>query len=378
MSVYNRYFNAGLRLCAGRVSNLETVLSRDRAVVLQDRRSKLAEVRTMMSSVDDRACDGAGVSAPRVGADLCAARERLGWSLPAIALHLRIRQPFLEAIEGGRIGELPGNNAYAVGFVRTYAQSLGLDPDEIARRFRSETADVNRKTELTFPVPVPERGVPAGAVVLLGVVLSIGAYVGWYRMSGDGRQATAVKQVPAHLAPLIEPVKPPAAPSVPAPAEAPAAAVPPAPAVSPSSAAAAIPAPGAVPGPTAAAISSITPAPAPAPAPAPDGTRIMLRARADAWVQVRDRQGPVLLNRIMRNGETWSVPAKGQLLLTTGNAGGTELLVDGVLAPSLGGDGAVRRDLPLDPDLIRDGKLTPATAATQGGAAKPSGSPKLQ
>jgi cytoskeleton protein RodZ len=334
-------------------------LSRDRAVVLQDRRSKLAEVRTMMSSVDDRARDAVAASAPRVGADLCAARERLGWSLPAVASHLRIRLPYLEAIEGGRIGELPGNNAYAVGFVRTYAQSLGLDPDEIARRFRSETADINRKTELTFPAPVPERGVPAGAVVLLGVVLAIGAYVGWYRMSGDGRQpAERVKEVPARLAPLIEPVQPPAAPAVAAPA--PAAALSPAPAaVSPSSAAAAIPAPGTVPGPAPVAVSAIAPAVV---APSPDGSRITLRARADAWVQVRDRQGPVLLNRVMRSGETWSVPAKGQLLLTTGNAGGTELLVDGVLAPSLGGDGAVRRDLPLDPDQIRDGKA---------GAAKP-------
>jgi cytoskeleton protein RodZ len=75
----------------------------------------------------------------------------------------------------------------------------------------------------------------------------------------------------------------------------------------------------------------------------------------------------VLLNRIMRAGEIWAVPAKGQLLLTTGNAGGTELLVDGIATPSLGGDGAVRRDLPLDPDLIRDGKLAPST---QLGAAK--------
>ena len=33
------------------------------------------------------------------------------------------------------------------------------------------------------------------------------------------------------------------------------------------------------------------------------------------------------------------------------------MLVDGVATPSLGGTGAVRRDLPLDPDLIKDGKL---------------------
>jgi cytoskeleton protein RodZ len=95
----------------------------------------------------------------------------------------------------------------------------------------------------------------------------------------------------------------------------------------------------------------------------PDGTRILLRAKAEAWIQVRDRQGQVLLNRVLRPGETWPVPAKLQLLLTTGNAGGTELLVDGTATPSLGADGAVRRDLPLDADAIRDGKLTPTLAA---------------
>ena len=81
-------------------------------------------------------------------------------------------------------------------------------------------------------------------------------------------------------------------------------------------------------------------------------------------MQVRDRQGNVLLNRVLRNGETWPVPggaaSKGLLMLTTGNAGGTELLVDGALAAALGTDGMVRRDLPLDAELIRDGKLAAA------------------
>ena len=56
-----------------------------------------------------------------------------------------------------------------------------------------------------------------------------------------------------------------------------------------------------------------------------DQPRIVLRASADAWVQVRDRSGPVLLNRILHAGDTWDVPAKANLLLTTGNAGGTDL-----------------------------------------------------
>ena len=106
-------------------------------------------------------------SAPRVGADLCAARQRLGWSLEAVAAALRIRLSFLLALEGGRIADLPGN-AYAIGFLRTYASTLGLDPDELTRRFRAEAAEVNQLTRLSFPAPVPSRGVPAGAVVLLG------------------------------------------------------------------------------------------------------------------------------------------------------------------------------------------------------------------
>jgi cytoskeleton protein RodZ len=319
--------------------------------VLQDRKSTLAESGGMMSSAIERGETLA--AAPQAGAALRAARERVGWSLADLAPALRIRLQYLEALEAGRIGELPGN-AYALGFLRAYATALGLDPNEIARRFKAEAGAVNEKTRLRFPVPAPQRGAPAGAVVLLGVVLAIGAYAGWYRLSGEGRlPAETSTQVPQRLAPLAEQVVPPspAAPNpvvaaqVPAPPEAPQADAPPIPAISPSSAAAA----------------AVTPlAPPPAPAAQPGQSRILLRANADSWVQVRDRAGPILLTRILHPGETWEVPAKPNLLLTTGNAGGTDLVVDGVPSASLGGNGAVRRDLPLDPDLIKDGKLAAA------------------
>ncbi len=79
----------------------------------------------------------------------------------------------------------------------------------------------------------------------------------------------------------------------------------------------------------------------------------MLRLSADTWIQVRERQGHVLLNRVMRGGESWAVPKGAPLLLTTGNAGGTELLVDGEATPSLGPLGAVRRDIALEPDGLK-------------------------
>ena len=104
----------------------------------------------------------------------------------------------------------------------------------------------------------------------------------------------------------------------------------------------------------------------------------MIAAFADAWLQVRDRSGQVLLNRIMHAGETWSVPAKPNLLLTTGNAGGTVLVVDGTVGLPLGASGAVRRDLPLDPDLIKDGKLAPAQPVPVAGAPPASPRPSPQ
>ena len=301
----------------------------------------------------------------QVGAELAAARERLGWTLPDIAGHLRIRKPYLAAIEQGRLDELPGS-AYAMGFVRAYAKALGLPPDDVARRFRDEVAEVDRKPELAFPAPVPERGVPAGAVVMLGAVLAVGAYVGWYKASGEKPGLEPVRQVPERLAGLASPPAAPVVPPATSPATSSAAVQPsqnpilsPLPVIPPSSAAAAV-----VPNAVSQAL-TVQPAPAqPGLSALPDGTRIVLRAKAEAWIQVRDRQGQVLLNRVLRPGETWPVPGKLALLLTTGNAGGTELLVDGVLSPSLGADGAVRRDLALDADAIRDGKLAPIAAAT--------------
>jgi cytoskeleton protein RodZ len=373
---------------------------------------------------------GVVAAAPRVGADLCAARERLGWSLEAVSAGLRIRLAFLVALEEGRIADLPGN-AYAIGFLRTYAATLGLDPDELTRRFRSEAAEVNRLTDFSFPAPVPSRGVPAGAVVLLGVVLAVGAYIGWYRLSGNGAlPPEVVPPVPARLVPMAERAVPPGSvtpnsttsaansptsgavvtgrlatgPSAAGPlatglsasrplgtdlptagtlaagslASVTPTALPPGPA--------GITGPAAVPAPLGPTDSAAAPEPAPyvppsqaaaatttPPAPRPaDQPRVVLSATADAWMQVRDKSGQVLLNRVLHPGEFWAVPAQPSLVLTTGNAGGTDILVDGATMPPLGASGAVRRDIPLDPGLLKMGKIPsaslPMTTASSAGS----------
>src|ERR1700712_3420319 len=134
--------------CEGRsMGCFRSTGSRTRLRVLHQRRSKLVESQNMMSTVTPVVTEAP--AAARAGAELRAARERLGLSLDDIAHTLRIRPPHLEALEEGRIALLPGN-AYALAFVRAYAAKLGLDAEEMVRRFRTEAAAFGRRTDLVF------------------------------------------------------------------------------------------------------------------------------------------------------------------------------------------------------------------------------------
>src|SRR5207248_10366800 len=61
-----------------------------------------------------------------LGASLRAARHKRGLELDAVQRELRIRKRYLEALEGDRFELLPGQ-VYARGFLREYAEFLGLD-----------------------------------------------------------------------------------------------------------------------------------------------------------------------------------------------------------------------------------------------------------
>src|ERR1700722_16219509 len=347
-----------------------------------------------------------GSSAPRAGAELREARERRGWALDDVAAMLRIRPSYLEALESGRLNQLPGS-FYALGFLRNYATALGLDPEESARRFRSEAGDIPRHSELVFPSPAPERGLPAGAMILLGLILVGGGYIGWFRLSGEGKlPAETVRPVPARLAPLVQqalpgpdgrvvvPVVPPIEVPTPPPAPPkladdnqfePRQAVadspvvrpePPPPLPVPAEDMHAASIPGA-PATTAIAmpvippmrrVTEVAPPPASTPATGTDATatqdasgRVLLRFTGDTWVQVKERGGQALLTRVMKAGETFPVPDRPNLVLNTGNAGRVDILVDGVVVPPIGGAGTVRKDVALDPDQLKAGPVVPVS-----------------
>jgi cytoskeleton protein RodZ len=95
---------------------------------------------------------------------------------------------------------------------------------------------------------------------------------------------------------------------------------------------------------------------APAAASAEPGSgRILLRAREENWVQVRDGSNAPVMTRVLKPGDVLKVPDRNGLTLMTGNAGGLDILVDGEAVPSLGAPGQVRRNVALDADKLKAG-----------------------
>ena len=139
-----------------------------------------------------------------LGATLRQARQGRGVELRDVAQMLRIRYVFLQAIEDGRYADLPGN-AYAAGFLRSYAEYLGMDADAVVRRFKEEVAGRAGKQELYFPTPVPEGRVPGGAVLLATLVLAGTVYGGWYYLSATDRSMVdLVPALPDRLVSLLD------------------------------------------------------------------------------------------------------------------------------------------------------------------------------
>lgn len=318
----------------------------------------------------------AGSARPHgVGTMLREARQGFGRDIPQISAALRIRTAYLQAIEEGRYDALPGPT-YTVGFIRAYSEYLGLDGVEMVRRFKQESEGLELKRDLSFPMPLTERSIPGGTILLFALILAICGYGLWYYLSSTDRsRPERVGAVPSALLP--PPKETPAPPSAPATAEAsrptdavaapqpslPPPSIPPTlPAVSPATPS--LPPPSISPSP-APSVASVPPMPPPAAPPVDPAhvfgvtngpSRIVIRATADTWIQVRDTDQKLVFTRVMRAGEVYRAPDKPGLTMRVGNAAGLEVQVDSKVAPALGGIGVVLHNVVLDPQKLLAGQ----------------------
>ncbi|RMF72029.1 MAG: DUF2914 domain-containing protein [Acidobacteria bacterium] len=90
-----------------------------------------------------------------VGETLKACRERRGLGLERVASETRIRREFLEALEEGRLEDLPGST-YVRGFIRTYASLLDLDPAPLLEQYAREEEQAIAAGRITPPPDLVE------------------------------------------------------------------------------------------------------------------------------------------------------------------------------------------------------------------------------
>ena len=110
------------------------------------------------------------MSVPGIGGELTRAREARGRTLEDAERDTRISQRYLQALEDERFDIIPAP-VYARGFLRSYAQYLGLDPGPLLARFpREDSAPAAGSAERPggatparfFPPREPTIGVDIG------------------------------------------------------------------------------------------------------------------------------------------------------------------------------------------------------------------------
>jgi cytoskeleton protein RodZ len=112
-----------------------------------------------------------------VGQALRALREARGLSLQDIAETTCVRRIYLQAIEEMALDRLP-SGPFAPGYVRAYAQALGIKPELAVARFRQAAPPPAQSQPLKAPMGVPKQrdarlswlaGVSAVVAVTVGV-----------------------------------------------------------------------------------------------------------------------------------------------------------------------------------------------------------------
>lgn len=263
-------------------------------------------------------------SVSTIGERLRAAREAKKMSLADVASKTRIPIRHLQHIEDGQWDALPAPT-YSVGFARSYANTVGLNGNEIGAELREQIGSPRPTYETPTsyyepadPARVPPRSLAmvAGGIALLLIV----AYLIWRSMSVDSVD-------PADAVAEPTPVAAPAQPQMQAPQAAPAT------------------------GP------------------------VVLTATDEVWLRIYEGGGGAsLYEGILSAGQTFEVPATAQNpQIRTGRPQALRVTVGGVEIPPLGQPEQTISDVSL---RAADLSARAGGATAQPGAAAPAAAPQ--
>jgi cytoskeleton protein RodZ len=263
----------------------------------------------------------AGAPELPVGEILRRTRVHYKRSIEDVEGALRIQAKQIEAIETGNTEALPAR-VYAIGFVRSYAEYLGLDSEKIIELFKNQSEAGTAEPDLHFPEASEDASTPPIKAIVIGLFVLL-AGIGIFSLLGSsGSEDTAkpevevVPEVPTELkAEVLEE--------------------------------------------TQGTVAAVEPETQPEPEPVaqqpepvqPQG--IILKMISDSWVEIRDQNRRKLISRVLKAGDQYFVPDREGLSISIGNAGGVEILVNGEALQNIGVSGQVIRNIPLNANTLK-------------------------
>jgi cytoskeleton protein RodZ len=249
-----------------------------------------------------------------VGEILRRARLQLNKTQQDVNRDLRFSSHIIDALEKSEFQKLPGQ-VYIIGFVKTYADYLGLDGEKLVVLLKEQAKIQTERPVYHFPNITRDRIAPPTWVLISSGVALIIILMLWSLVSHSSSEHT-IPSVPATLsAQLTVPEKPKPQPQ-----------------------------------PQKNIISEdegqiITTTSEPAIPKTVASQATAVKAIQDCWIDVRNDQNETIFSRVLKQGEEFWVPADGkQYTLTAGNAGGVVIQKAGIESAPLGKVGEVIRN----------------------------------
>lgn len=216
-----------------------------------------------------------------IGQTLHARRLALGLTVSDIAATTHLREDYILAIERMDQEALPAIG-YVLGFVRSYAKGLGLDPNQAVAQYKKDAALAESMALHGSPHFVFRRQIrlPRGFAPAISVLAAVALLGTWY---GLNTAAVAEPTTSPIILPLDD-IETPVSPIM-------------------------------------------------------EEGMITLRMRAPSWIEITDSDGTPIISRIFVSGETWQGPSSEGYMVSVRDAGAVELFDGTRLIGPLGAKG---------------------------------------